>query len=473
MIVAITFLPAVAMPVMADGMSWEKQTTSGEAWAKVHERSQFAIINYQDRLEKMIVSIQVNADQLESASEMFWLFPVPSDPTDVSVDVMSIVPRLDGEPLGEFLQDEVADSPLWMLSLGTTIWFAGMYGMVLTLGGTGAGGGGAQDVVAYDSISKNGLTTSVLSANTSADMQGYFQLNGMTIPSEDLALIDEYIEDGFAFVATRISDVAAFRSSASAMSEGGITYYMMGVEADFRTDRIFFPLKLTSGYGDAEIPIVVQVLGLVEVTGGPPESQSLSVDVDYEILDGGYLVYGNSYYYGPSYSNFNPEVLPFFEEQIGSSWRSNLDSYSQYSIYDQRFTTIRIDGRADALDQDLWMADSAPFAEGVTDAMIQNSGLVVVIAVVIISMLTGIIAGLIVDRNSGHLPQYMVIGLCNVLTAVATVAAYHSYRKKWLKEKGSPPRGSEAPKNMWAEFFMAYTIIFIGIVALFWMAISL
>jgi len=467
-ITVLTLLPMVAMPAMADGISWRRETSNAMVWSQVQERSQYSIINFADGVEKMIISIQVGTEELDSASEMFWLFPVPCEPGDVTVDILDNVPRLEGEPFGKGLVESFADSPLWGMSLMTQIWtipFIGFYTMTSGLGLSG--GVGAPKVIVHGSASEYGLSSAVITADSAEDLREYFQLIDLTIPEDDLALIDEYILHDFSFVATRISDVDVFRSSTSPMNDGDGAYYMMGVETDFKTGQIFFPLQLTRGYGEAEIPILVQILGFADPIAVPPANQYLRVGVDYWQMDGDYVISG-SYNYG--YSINMQEALPFFEEQIGTSWADNPSG--TYKLFDQKFTTVAMDGRADALVVDLWLADGAPLTVGATGFIIQYSWIFVMISVILISALSGLITGMIVDKDKRHIRKYLIVGLCNVFTAVASTIVYKDYKKEWLEESGIPSEGIGAPRFIGAQFFSVYTMTFVGLTILIWLILT-
>lgn len=469
-IVALTLLPMVAMPVMADGISWRRETSNTLVWSHVQERSQYSIINFEDGTEKMIISIQVGVEELDSAIEMYWLFPVPCEPQNVTVDILSNVPRLEGEPFGTELAESLADSPLWGMSLMTQIWtipLVGFYSMVLGIGTTG--GIGTPNVIVHDSASEYGLTSAVVTADSAEDLGEYFQLIGLTIPEDDLALIDEYIMHDFSFVATRISDVDLFRNSAHSMNDGDGAYYMMGVETDFKTEQIFFPLKLTRGYGEAEIPILVQILGLANPLALPPTNQYLRVGVDYWQMDGDYLISGSSYYYGPT-TVYMPDMLSFFEEQIGDSWEDYPSG--TYRLIDQEFTTVTIEGRADALVEDLWLGDGAPLTVGATDFIIENGSLFVMISVILISALAGLITGMLIDRDRRHIRQYLLAGCCNVFTVGFATIAYRHYKKGWLEERDIPSEGIGAPRHIGMQFFSVYTIVFIGLTILTWLILT-
>jgi len=460
-------LPAIAMPVMADGVSYYfVSTSSSEAWSQVDERSQFAIINYADGYEKMIISIQVDEEELETGSEMFWLFPIPSRPQDINLNITSNVPRLDGALLGDVLKEDVADSGFWNLCLWSQVytWATIPFVLFLTMG-LGVGGGLQSEVATFEVAEKYGLSSVVISATNASDLQEYFDLNGLTIPDSDLDIVDDCIASGFSFVATRINNLESFRNNATLMHEGDDSFYIMGVEVDFPSDEIFFPLKLTSVYGDSNIPITVQVIGFTDIAKKPRENSSLRISVDYRKIQGDCIVQGRDHFGNYIGGDDKEQMIEFFKEQKESSRIEAINDpeWYRYTIYNLEFTTIKIDGNASALNEDLWVSDAPPLGIAVTNYFEDNPGIAVILIFIFISMLAGLIAGFFFNKDSGHIPQYLLIGLANLLTVLAVVAVYHRYYEKWKREEkheGEEVSNDGTRPFVRFNFFIAYTTVF-------------
>lgn len=479
LIAAMMALPLIAAPAMADGMSWKIKTTSNsEVWSHVQERSQFSIINFNDGYEKMIISIQVAESELQTGTRMFWLFPIPSAPQNVSVDLVSDVPRLEGSPYSDKIWKAASSDLMWYYCvLGSQLWtlilapvFAIKYTMVLGVGG----GDSSQHVGVFEVAEKYGLHSEVISAGSASDLQTYLASQGIAIPSDDQSIVSDYISSGFSFVSTRIDNLNDFRNKATVRTDGPDRYYMMGVEADFPSDEIFFPLKLTSAYGDSDIPITVQVLDFVDISTRP-NGPSLSVGAGYNEIDGRYVLRDSHYQYGyyPARSSESVnQTLAFFEEQIGTDWASHpTDSYS---LWKERFTEIHIDGRASSLNSDLLISDNPPSSIATMDFFIANPWLIVLIIFISISTITGLIVGYHLDRNKKHVPQYLVIGLSNILTVLAPTLLYMNQHAWWHEERyGEKLEDKEALKKIRWKFFWTYTITFVFFTFIAWGFVSL
>jgi hypothetical protein len=471
-VAAMMAMPLIAAPALADGVSW-KTTTNPEVWSHVQERSQFSIINFKDGYEKIIISIQVAESELQSGTRMFWLFPIPSAPQAARIDLISDVPRLEGVAYGNKVWGMVASDPMWYYCvLGSQIWAgvpAMLYFMVIPI--SGGLGGNDQLVDIYESTDKYGLHSEIISADNASDLQTYLASQGLIIPSGDQAIITDYIGSGFSFVSTRIDDLSDFRENATIQHDDAGEYYMMGVEADFPTDEIFFPLKLTSAYGDSDIPITVQVLGFVDISVMPATGSSLRITADYDEIDDWYTLRGESYYYGYHRSNESVnQTLAFFQEQIGADWQSHPTT--NYGLWRDKFTVIQIDGKANTLISDLWMKDSPPSSVSTMEFFISNPWVIVLAIFLTISTIAGLIAGLFLDGSSKHIPQYLLIGLTNFLTIFVPTFLFSKYYVGWNKERYGEKPEKNALSIIRVNFFVAYTMTFTILSIGVWMIIA-
>jgi hypothetical protein len=166
------------------------------------------------------------------------------------------------------------------------------------------------------------------------------------------------------------------------------------------------------------------------------------------------------------------QTLAFFEEQIGTDWTSHpTDSYS---LWKERFTEIHIDGRASSLNSDLLISDNPPSSIATMDFFIANPWLIVLIIFISISTITGLIVGYHLDRNKKHVPQYLVIGLSNILTVLAPTLLYMNQHAWWHEERyGEVPQDKEALKKIRRKFFWTYTITFMFFTFIAWGFVSL
>jgi predicted PurR-regulated permease PerM len=69
-----------------------------DRWDYANESNQQAFINYDNGLQKMIISVGLEG---ENSNGVVWLFPIPSEPNKVAIDVVKSLPQLSGEEISK------------------------------------------------------------------------------------------------------------------------------------------------------------------------------------------------------------------------------------------------------------------------------------------------------------------------------------------------------------------------------------
>ncbi len=195
------------LAVMADGMLIIRPDPYVSRWDFSPETNQQAFINYEDGLQKMIISIGIEEQAKKGA---VWLFPVPSAPERVSIDVLTAVPDLSGEEVRQ--KAEMILNDLKGLSASTQIYpffFYALDDMVLTgaLVSDGDGfGGGTWDngIEVYEHIEKEGMVSEVITAKSAEGLYNYLKDKGLNIDAGSIPVLDNYIGKDFSFVVSWI-----------------------------------------------------------------------------------------------------------------------------------------------------------------------------------------------------------------------------------------------------------------------------
>jgi hypothetical protein len=84
--------------VLANGMVIRRDLyldPYGNRWDYSGETNQQAFINYDKGWQKMIITIGLEEDK-NSSSSAVWLFPVPSNPEKIAIDVVKELPDFQG-----------------------------------------------------------------------------------------------------------------------------------------------------------------------------------------------------------------------------------------------------------------------------------------------------------------------------------------------------------------------------------------
>ena len=452
-------IPITAAPASADGMSY-RYDTALDSWQSLSERDQFCIINYMDGVEKMVISIQLDAQELMESDRMVWLVPIPAEPDEISQRLYSIVPRMNGVSAAEVLADKLAAEPTWMYcAFASQLYTLPVIGAfyVMTLG---YGGSSGKDLlpVTHDRIEGYGLVSEVVAIEDSDGLNAYFASRNLSLPSQSTQHLGSYFGGSYSFVVSWLDNVSDFRSKATIIRTSGRAVYSIGVGLEFPSDGIFFPLRMTSAYGELEIPITVQVMGHVSVDKHPSghglnySVQSL-VQEDYEF---------NYYGHYPSYG-VNPinstkaleDYRHFFAEQMTGGYTTHLQNLE--------YTSVSVRGPSSSLSEDLWLVDSPDVQTSAMDVGIRFSPLVVIALFVVISSLTGLVTALLLFRRRSVSPlRFMFLGLFNVLSIVGVLVAFRLVDDRWVHfERWEQGLIRKARR----KYTLGFSLIFLGITA--------
>ncbi len=380
------------------------------------ENSQSAIINYKNGVQKMLISVNFTWSESDKSA---WILPVPSKPEDTDVDVIDGTPTFSGydvkEDAKEELKDDLAPSLLCYL-----------YPLVLpflyvwTSGFMAGGGAGVQ---VYKHLEKEGITVEVVSATEGEGLHNYLTDKGLNVSEGVIPQLDSYVSKNYTFVISWVS------SSDKTMREPGIVI-------EFPTNKIYYPMILTSIYGSDVIPIDVIVMGHV------------TPEVYPEIKEYTKVTYWKGEVKPYSYYPYSPPSsdLKNFTYEITSGW-------------DGRFTRIEISAPSNTFKQDLWIENKKPwnveYAETVHETFDENFLPTILLLFLLLSFITSLICGpLIISRKKEKIPFYLLIGLCNMgFGWIGMIIATHLLRKHLA-----------APAGRLAAFVSLYVLLFILLV---------
>jgi hypothetical protein len=432
-----TFAPFVA----ADGVVINPNIR--DRWEPVPENSQIAAINYKDGYQKMIISTNFDMQNLD---EVIWVFPVPSSPQQVVIDVASEFPQFYGDDVVErskYNLDQMISVtqltqiyPAIFFGFTSSIRYAGTMEALKTP--EGALGGTIEGVVVWDHVEKEGIAVELLTTKTSAALYNYFRMKGLNIKEGSIDTLNYYIGRDYSFVAAWVSKPQSPYPYYPAESPS-MGYYpygrQPGIMVTFPTEQIFYPLIPTSAYGSTTIPVRIYVLDYVK-----PE------------LYGPIKSYARTNYYVQSYMN-----VPFgLENFFGNMPTKNV-----------KYTKIEMSVPSKYFLQDLWFEKGAPmkvwYATGLYSVLSGNGWLVGVLLVLLISAVTGAITGFVFFRNPA---RFALIGMANIFTIIGLgiVLALTKTKqldiglKRRLREEGMIVVSSDTRK---IYFLIAFSVLFL------------
>jgi len=407
LLILVALLPPV---VLGDGGAFYRRPNI-EDWISLPQEKQIGIINYKDGYEKLILVINVKNSSLQG-DKAAWIFPVPSDPKDVNIDILDTVPTLEGNDIRD-LADDAINEPYPFLYLSQIYTFPLFFALVYTSysGMLGTAGIAGNQYMIYEHIEKKGMTTEKVGANNSEAFQVYLDSNDLSLPDAANAIIDEYIGQNYCFIVSWISDVEEFRREALAPYRYYDGHYYnedtgefiwdpsltLGVSINFPAEKIYYPLKLTSIYDDEIIPIFIQVIDCVTPSIYPDVSQD------------GFM--RTNYYVDDSYS-VPINLTTFFAEQVE---KNGVKGYGgRYYIQNFRYTEIEIHSKAKYLTEDLWIDDSVPVEISILDFIALNACVILILIFIVSSCLASLLAGIIVYYGKKpSLYKFALLGLSN------------------------------------------------------------
>ena len=411
-ITTIILLILFLMPMaLADGMIIDP-------YGPVMEKGQQAAIIYEKKgdeyLEKMIISVQTDPIHKDKAA---WIFPVPAEPDDVVIDVVTQFPRMRGyEVLREAktnienIIDFAKMSLIFPIFLQNMFFRGGYAPMQMEALAKDAYIDIGQGVTIYEQIEKEGITVQTLGANEGSTLWIFLRREGLEVPMETITVFDHYIDEDYTFVVAFITPeeskplydepyIAPEPATPEMRKAQIMPYYRgrnLGVEVMFHTDKLYYPLLPTSIYKSEKIPATIWVIG-----------DHVTPKV-YDKIEG---FVETKYFKSTGYQNY-----PMLEEFFG-------DLRNEKNM---KYTTISLRNvPSKYLTEDLWIEEKTPaniqYANWITSLTYRNTGKLGFLMIAIISALSGMIVGLIIFRENWW--KLMIVSLANCLSIIALIIA--------------------------------------------------
>jgi len=388
LIAVLAVLSLISKPVLADGMLIEPDPYS-DRWDYSVENNQQAFINYDNGLQKMIISVGFDA---KDSQDVVWLFPVPSDPNKVAIDVVTSLPYLSGEEISMKAKSNLEDvrTSLQMTQIYTIpflsfsrLSYSSSVGIEASTGSTKSANDAIEpDVVVYEHIEKEGISSEIITAKTANGLFDYLKGKGLKIESGSIPVLDNYIGKDYSFIASWISAPEKIASTDYESAQ-------RGVFVTFPTNDIFFPLLPTSVYGSKIVPATIRIIGHVT----PKVFQDIKS-------------FTTTKYYIDNYAFFTKDLNIFYSGGNG----------------DVNYTKIDINAPSKFLTDDLWISKSAPIKTYYSSFVATYPTVLTIILLIVSSVLTGILAGWIFFKDlRKNIVKLGLIGLSNCLSVFGLI----------------------------------------------------
>ena len=444
-VLAILSIPIAGSNVSADGMT--VYVPPDDTWRLLNEDAQFAIINHVGGYEDLLLQISVPYNEVGNASSLLWLFPIPASPTNTTIGIVENFPAFGGHFLSDYAKFAVTEDFAMIYSTQiypipfalSSLYTVGEIGPTRTLIPRNDEGGlnSTPGVNVFQQIEQSGLSTELIGTGNAFALNDYLSAFGVDLPESSLPIIQDYADEGYSFVASRVADIPLFRASSTVSYGPAGKVFGMSVEIWFPSERIYYPMRLTSVYGNSAIPIVLEIMDYVT-----PARTDASSKLPLE------------YYYclDPTY-RIGDNLEWFFPEQETSGQLHNG------VISDLEFTLVFVYAEADQMTYDLYFENHPSSSAAIDDFMMDHGWVVLIPLFFGLSMTASLLAGSLVYR--GYEPKrrkFALLGLANGTTIVGFALITRRLRidADFVSSEG-------LVGQRWKRFVGSFSLIFVAL----------
>ena len=400
----LTIIYYISFPlsVFADGCMM-KADLYGDKWDYIDETNQQAFINYKNGTQKMILSVGLEGNSEKGA---VWVFPVPSDPEGIDIDILNKLPEFRGEEISRTAQEII--NRLRKTAIGTQIYTTPLFIITSTimLGGDGVN----ENVEVYKHIEKEGMVTEVITAKTGAGLYDYFQEKGLKIKGGSIPVLDSYIGKEYSFVVSWMDYLNGSKQK--------------GVFISFPTEKMYFPLMPTSVYGEKVVPASIRIIGHVSPEIFADIKEYTSVEYYKEDFIG--LDDDSSRMFYEKLLERNKEFKDLETKKDSSNTWGHVyhpwdrSSY-KFIVNNLEYTKIEINAPSEVFTDDLWIKDKAPLKTHFLNFIIEHPIVVYVLMMFFTSFFAGAFAGIFIFkeyRNLRGVFEFGFLGMFNIFTII-------------------------------------------------------
>jgi hypothetical protein len=353
----------------------------------IEENEQYAVVNHANGLESLYISINFN---WERSNRTAWIIPIPAGPENITVKIPGGYPGFSGSEVSESGKNNL-DNAIYRFSftyiLSVIIPFPAFFLMTVMYSQLG---GAHEGYSVHERTEMYGLTAETVSATSGDGFYKYITDSGLDFKEGVIPQMDELISKNYSFVVVWISK-----------SDEIIRH--PGIIIEFPTERGYYPMILTSVYGENVVPINLIIIGH-KIPKLNKEIEKYS-EVSYYI-DG-------SVDYKYEIDDVAPDgILPVgfwdFVHNIRTGW-------------DGKFTLVKIESKANNFKEDIWIDSKIPFKVEysifISKTFNEENNLgYMVILYILYSFILSIFLGLaFLKPNKNEIPIYIILGFSNII----------------------------------------------------------
>lgn len=400
-VLALLVLSCLLAPLgEADGLSFAKK---GSGWEPMGEHMQSAVIRCENGRQRMLVSIELD---LAHETEALWILPVRGRPSEVQIEMASIMPGFLGRDPWQHLQGQYANA-VGVLAL-TQSQLLPMAIIVPWLSGSMLGA--SRSARSHHLVQRHGLEVRSVTAGNVVELGRWLAEQGKTIDPKLLASFAPYCNDSHTLLVANIASQAQLLRDFPEYQNHSRRNRIPCLAVEFPCPQPWFPLMASAGAPDQQMAVFLQVLGLVTPHG--PKNVITQAQLTHR----------------KCWPRWSPEESQEAATPIGGSrWVADwlkIPPEPRVAV-----TGFIWSGSPKELTQDLEFVPTTSVIWQVADALGQPSVLLPTIISLhfVGSVLAGFLAGWILLRRPS---LGMQIGLCN---AVSLAISHAFLRRHWLK----------------------------------------
>ncbi|MFH1750208.1 MAG: hypothetical protein ABH863_00865 [Candidatus Micrarchaeota archaeon] len=468
----LLFILLVSNFAFADGGMWIRE----DRWNLHPESNQYAIIDYNDGYERLGLTVEFAASS--KGTNAVWVVPIPSNPTRADIKLIDGFPVPSGRSIRDSARESVNLASLAAVVYGTfplSIPLA-LFPIILLRGtltsfgaSMGMDGSSYYDGISiFQRVTLGGVTSDLVGTSDPSELENYLQSKGVVLAGEYKLILENYVEKDYSFVVTYITDWQKFQ-----LQKGSRDYYgnyrssettPITLRIGFPSEKPYFPLKLTSMYGDRVIPITIYMMGnympqLYSGLGG-------GIKADYfrngNVVDNRNYYVQQSEYYDSSGNYIGPAIEEFFRP--GRSL-SNLD-----------YTKFTINEPSANFKDDLWFTAGLPMNFEVKKVIADNFWVVLILIMAMTSAVASVAAGRLAFKGGSIGDMRLAMhGLWNFTTMIGFVLATFFWKIRNLDEKTKKQlvaKGLSVYDERKVVYAVVFYVLFIIAIVILWLLLG-
>ena len=462
-LISILFFCAFAPnPAVADGMIL---TVYKDRWDFSDEKSQQAIINYQNGIQKMIIAVGYN--QIQKDQKAVWIFPVPADPSQIRLDIISAFPDWRGEEIYAVANKNLDN--IWAWHCLTQLWSVPFYfstsmetqGLVdIKVFGFGYSSMPQREVNVIEHLEKEGIVSELVTARTAKGLYEYLKAKGLNVAPGALPVFDHYIGNQYSFVVSWINPSetllsrqdaekllfrhlnqniwpASFSKFIDDLKQKYAAFGLAGNDRNFLASSEGRPIK------DEVVWAIPKNPSLINSKLAPVQQKGISVTFPTKEI---YFPLLPTSVYGKKIVPATIRVMGLVSPKIFESIKGYVETkYYQKDSHDlakdilsfpriskrDYYTKIDINAPSNSFVDDLWMQNQAPQEIYSALFVIKHQGIIGIVLFIILSMATSIFSGWFVFPDMRkHKLKLALLGLLNFTTIYGVIIATVLMRTK-------------------------------------------